>query len=144
MADKNEGFVEYVVHNQNIDIGSLLLEDCKSYEGMTDEQILKSTQNNICEIYKNLFDLKKKQRIEEGEQGEILEYTRSKYSVVLPKSKVALPRHKTIPKQKPLTKWEKFRLEKGLPSKAKRSRYVYDPVTKDWLPRYGMGSIKKV
>ena len=103
-----------------------------------------NTQKNICEIYKNLFELKKKQKIEEGEQGEILEYTRAKYSVILPQSKIVLPRHKTIPKQKPLTKWEKFRLEKGLPPKAKRSRYVYDPVSKDWLPRFGMGSIKKV
>ena len=83
----------------------------------------------MCEIYKNLFELKKKQKIEEGEQGEILEYTRSKYSVLLPKPKILLPRHKPIPKPKPMTKWEKFRLEKGIPPKEKRSRMVFDETT---------------
>lgn len=55
-----------------------------------------------------------------------------------------MPRHKIIPKPKQMTKWEKFRIEKGLQPKEKRSRYVYDPVSKDWLPRFGLGSIKKV
>lgn len=29
-------------------------------------------------------------------------------------------------------------------AKEKRSRMVYDPLTKDWVPRYGAGSVKKV
>jgi hypothetical protein len=33
-----------------------------------------------------------------GEDGEILEYTKSAFSVFLPKSKVILPREKPIPK----------------------------------------------
>ena len=57
---------------------------------------------------------------------------------------MVLPREKPIPKPKPLTKWEKFRLEKGIQEKAKRSRMVYDPITQDWVPRFGMGSIKKI
>ena len=28
--------------------------------------------------------------------------------------------------------------------KQKRSRMVYDEITKDWVPRYGAGSIKKI
>lgn len=43
-----------------------------------------------------------------------------------------------------MTKWEKFRIEKGIPTKAKRSRMVFDPITQDWVPRYGAGSIKKI
>lgn len=43
-----------------------------------------------------------------------------------------------------MTKWEKFRIEKGLGPKQKRSRVVYDPITKDWVPRYGGKSIKKI
>lgn len=31
-----------------------------------------------------------------------------------------------------------------MPAKQKRSRMVFDPITKDWVPRYGMGSIKKI
>jgi regulator of ribosome biosynthesis len=62
----------------------------------------------------------------------------------LPKPKLVLPREKPVPKPKPLTKWEKFRIEKGLPAKEKRSRMVFDPITQDWVPRFGMGSIKKI
>lgn len=64
--------------------------------------------------------------------------------VRLPQSKVVLPRQKPAPKPKPLTKWERFRQEKGLNVKEKRSRMVYDEITKDWVPRYGAGSVKKV
>ena len=43
-----------------------------------------------------------------------------------------------------MTKWEKYRLEKGMPARKKRSRMVFDPITKDWVPRHGMGSVKKI
>ena len=62
----------------------------------------------------------------------------------MPKSGILVPREKPIPKEKPLTKWEKFRIEKGINTREKRSRMVYDPITKDYVPRYGMGSIKKI
>lgn len=92
-----------------------------------------------------MFELNKQQKLEAGgEDGEILEYTKSKYTVELPMPNVVLPREKPIPKPKPLTKWEKFRLEKGITEKAKRSRMVYDPITKDWVPRFGLGSVKKI
>jgi len=92
-----------------------------------------------------LFDLKKKQKEKEGgEDGEILEYIKSKYSVDLPKSQIILPRTKPIPKEKPLTKWEKFRIEKGMTTREKRSRMVYDTRTDDYVPRFGAGSIKKI
>jgi len=64
--------------------------------------------------------------------------------VNLPDPKIVLPREKPIPKEKPLTKWEKFRKERGLPPKQKRSRLVFDPITNDWVPRWGHNSAKKV
>jgi len=64
--------------------------------------------------------------------------------VDLPKSSVVLPREKPAPKEKALTKWEKFRAEKGMPARKKRSRMVFDPITKDWVPRHGTGSVKKI
>lgn len=69
---------------------------------------------------------------------------KSKYSVDLPKSQIILPRTKPIPKEKPLTKWEKFRIEKGMTTREKRSRMVYDTRTDDYVPRFGAGSIKKI
>lgn len=74
-----------------------------------------------------------------------MEYTKSQWAVRLPEPTVSLPRQHPPPKPVPLTKWERFRLEKGMPAaKEKRSRMVYDEVTQDWVPRYGMGSIKKI
>jgi regulator of ribosome biosynthesis len=96
-------------------------------------------------MYRVLFELNRQQKLEAGgEDGEILEYAKSKYSVELPLPNVILPREKPIPKPKPLTKWEKFRQEKGILEKGKRSRMVYDPITQDWVPRFGMGSVKKI
>ena len=132
------------VLNKNIDLGALLVEDCESFVQLSEEKLLKRTQENLCLIYKELFDLKKKQKALEGEDGEILEYTKAKFAVTLPPSTYVLPREKPIPKPKPLTKWERFRLEKGIQAKDKRSRLVFDPITKDFVPRYGMGSIKKI
>jgi hypothetical protein len=44
-------------------------------------------------LYNQLYDLKKQEKLDEGgEDGEILEYTRSKYAVRLPAPKVLLPR----------------------------------------------------
>ena len=97
--------------------------------------------------------MKKRQKlVAGGEDHEILEYEKSKYSVQLPTRAededaanwIILPREKPIPKEKPLTKWERFRLEKGITAKGKRSRMVYDETTKDWVPRFGMGSINKI
>ena len=135
---------EKLRRNRNIDLGGLIVEDCQAFSDLSQEQYLAKTQENVCLLYQALFDLKRKQKLAEGEDGEILEYTKSKYLVELPKSEVVLPREKPIPKEKPLTKWERFRLEKGIAAKGKRSRMVFDPITNDWVPRYGMGSVKKI
>lgn len=88
--------------------------------------------------------MKKTQAQQHGDDGEILEYEKAIFNVFLPKSAVVLPREKSAPKEKSLTKWERFRLEKGMPARKKRGRMVFDPITKDWVPRHGAGSIKKI
>ena len=60
----------------------------------------------------------------------------------MPKSWTVLPREKPCPKEVVKTKWEKFREERGLPPRKKRGRLVYDPIQKDWVPRWGKDSIK--
>lgn len=95
--------------NKTCDLGTLLLEDCQSYEGKNEKDILQETKKNVCMLFKELFDLKRQQKIKEGEDGEVLEYTKPIFNVELPEPKVVLPREKHIPKPKPLTKWEKFR-----------------------------------
>lgn len=66
------------------------------------------------------------------------------FSVSLPKPMIVFPREKPIPKEKPMTKWEKFRKERALPTRKKRSRLVFDETTNDWVPRWGPKSQKKI
>ena len=57
---------------------------------------------------------------------------------------MVFPRYQKAPKHKTArTKWELFALEKGI-KKKKRSRMVYSEELKDWVPRWGRGSIKKI
>ena len=50
-------------------------------------------------------------------------------------SKVALPRSKPPPKPKEPSKWEQFRLERGMESR-KRGRKDFDEATGEWKVRY--------
>lgn len=120
------------------------MEDTCDYSKCTSKQVKKRTVTNLCTLYTSLFDLKRKEEASHGDDGEILEYAKSYYTVRLPESQVVLPREKRVPKDKQMTKWEKFRLEAGMPARKARSRMVFDPVTNDWVPRHGMGSVKKI
>ena len=130
--------------NKQLDLGALLFEDCQSYTGKTDAEILELSKKNFTALFKELFDLKKQQRQKQGGDEEILEYTKAMYNVDLPPSKVITPRALALPKEAPKTKWEKFREEKGLPARKKRSRLVFDAITNDWVPRWGPNSRKRI
>ncbi|KAJ2453331.1 Rhodanese- sulfurtransferase [Coemansia sp. RSA 2336] len=55
---------------------------------------------------------------------------------VLPKITTTLPREKPLPKEKPMTRWEKFAKIKGIENR-KKSRMVFDEEVGEWRPRYG-------
>lgn len=57
--------------------------------------------------------------------------------IQLPEPTTALPREKSIPKDKPLTKWQKFALKKGIKDKPKEGKMVYNEATEEWVPRWG-------
>ena len=96
-------------------MGAMLVEDCRNYQELGEKDHTARTVANLCSLYQGMFDLKNKQREDDGgEDGEILEYTKARWSVKLPSSEVVLPRQHPAPKAKPLTKWEKFRAEKGI------------------------------
>jgi hypothetical protein len=130
--------------NLNCDPGCLLVEDCQSYEKVSAKEFSKRTASNLCTLYKQLFELKKAERAQHGPDGEILEYTKSQYMLDMPAPIQVLPREKPCPTEKPKTKWEKFREERGLAPRKKRSRLVFDPLTNDWVPRWGKDSVKKI
>lgn len=55
------------------------------------------------------------------------------------------PRYQKVPAhKKPQTKWEIFAKKKGIMKKKKRSRLVYSEELKDWVPRWGKNSVKKI
>lgn len=63
-------------------------------------------------------------------------------TVELPSNEVfRLPRQKPVPKVKAKTRWQKFMEDRNM-NKRKRSRLVWDEISKDWKPRWGYKSIK--
>jgi regulator of ribosome biosynthesis len=130
--------------NQHMDVGTLLYEDTQSYAGIDMAEFSRRTADNLCSLYRQLYDIKKAQDAKHGEDGEILEHSRDAQAVNLSKPSTILPREKPAPKEVVKTKWEKFREERGLPPRKKRSRLVFDEITNDWVPRWGSGSIKKI
>jgi len=65
------------------------------------------------------------------------------FAILPQKSTFRLPREKPCPKIKPPTRWEKFAQEKGI-QKKKRGAMVWNDITKDWVPRHGYKSSKKI
>lgn len=143
--DKDTTFAtqSQVRFNTTMDLGNLMFEDVESYADVTKEQFAKKTSANIATIYRALFDLKHKQEAKHGDEGQILEHDKPANCIEMPKSHTVLPREKPAPKEEMKTKWERFREERGLPPRKKRSRLVYDENSGDWVPRWGDGSIKK-
>jgi regulator of ribosome biosynthesis len=80
---------------------------------------------------------------QQGEDDITRDYDKAPDEVSLPKAVLTLPRIMPIPKEKPLTKWEKYKQEKGIHSR-KRRRMVWSDIANDWVPRWGKGSIKKI
>lgn len=61
----------------------------------------------------------------------------------LPEPSTELPREKPLPKPKQLTKWEKFAAKKGIKSKTKEGKMVYDEASGEWVPKWGYKGINK-
>lgn len=123
--------------NVSLDLGHLLVLDNQPFKKdfLNEEDMLARGKQNIQNIFKNLFNLCK---IQKGEEEEKRDFDKADDSTRLPNPNTILPRSKPIPKPRAATKWEKFRLEKGI-EKKKRSRLVYSETAGDWVPRWGKG-----
>ena len=129
-----------IKNNISIDYGNLLLTDSSNYKNLTESKINSALKQNYINFSKGLFEILKNQI---GEEDENRDYDKEKDEIQLPKKILNLPRSLPIPKPKPMTKWEKYKKEKGI-TQRKRSRMVYSEIAKDWVPRWGKGSIKKI
>lgn len=86
----------------------------------SDDKLLSSATDAFNSFFKEFLSLEKKDE--------------TKY--LLPKSKTQLPREKPLPIEKPKTRFEQFRLEKGL-TKKRKDKIVYDKNNDEYRLRYG-------
>lgn len=76
--------------------------------------------------------------------GQYRDYEINDNEIVLPEPLTEFPRFKRLPEGKIMTKWEAFAKKKGIKKKNKGSKMVYSEEVKDWVPRHGKVSIKKI
>ena len=107
---------------------------------LTETIMMKKAKQNYIDFASSLFDILNKQQ---GEEKEDLDYDKAPDELTLPESIITLPRSLPIPIQKPPTKWEKYKMEKGI-TQRKRGRMVYSEEVGDWVPRWGKGSLKHI
>ena len=122
-----------------IDSNNILNEKNNEKE-LTETIMITKAKQNYISFASSLFDLLTKQQ---GQEKEDLDYDKAPDELTLPEAIITLPRSLPIPVAKPLTKWEKYKQEKGIVQR-KRSRMVYSEEVGDWVPRWGRGSVKKI
>lgn len=120
----------------NIDMGNLIVHNAEMLEGISEENVIAKAKQSVALLIKSLYDLKKTQKNKDFEYGQ--------YEVELPDKLLMFPRQFPLPKAKPMTKWERFKKLRDIRQPKKRSRLVYDDITKQWVPRWGKGSKKKI
>jgi len=118
-----------------LDVGELLLSDPNALElyKMNDnreEYVKNIVRENVQLLVNKIFEIP-------------IEVREDLVVVKLPKRIVRLPREKPCPKPKAPTRWEEYRLKKGLKVK-KKEKLVWDEAQQKWLPRYGYKRINNL
>ena len=117
-----------------------ILNQKNNEKELTETIMINKAKQNYISFASSLFNLLEKQH---GKENEDLDYDKAQDELTLPEAIITLPRSLPIPVAKPLTKWEKYKQEKGI-TQRKRSRMVYSEEVGDWVPRWGRGSVKKI
>lgn len=122
--------------NTTNDLKNLIIYDTNPFkkDTITETDIMTSAVENLKNFYQELYNIHSSQV---GYDEENRDFDVGPDNVKLPESTLILPRSKKIPKPKPLTRWEKYRKDKGLNPRQKRSRMVYSELAQDWVPRWG-------
>ena len=117
-----------------------ILNQKNNEKELTETIMINKAKQNYISFASSLFDLLTKQQ---GKEKEDIDYDKAPDEIKLPEAIITLPRSLPIPVAKPMTKWEKYKKEKGI-TQRKRSRMVYSEEIGDWVPRWGRGSVKKI
>ena len=139
VEEKRENFFYDTRRLVIIDSNNILNQKNNEKE-LTETLMINKAKQNYISFASTLFDLLLKQQ---GKEKEDLDYDKAPDELTLPEAILTLPRSLPIPLAKPLTKWEKYKQEKGIVQR-KRSRMVYSEEVGDWVPRWGRGSVKKI
>ncbi|XP_015589052.1 ribosome biogenesis regulatory protein homolog [Cephus cinctus] len=118
-----------------IDEGTLLASDYNVFDkenlrSSQDTYLKNLTRDNVQVLINKIWMLQT-ERVDEAIVG------------ILPKPVFVLPRARSVPKPKPLTKWQQFAKEKGITSKKKnKSKVTWDEELEKWIPKYGYKKAK--
>lgn len=136
------------------DLGTLTVYNTEALktEGPLDKPafesfLTKTASSNYRLMLQQLLRLKEKTSSDvDGKElkYQIHDFEKNLYELDLPEMRTEFPRFRKLPEKDKLTKWEKFAEGKGINKTKKRSRMVFDEVSKDWVPRWGYGSIKQI
>jgi len=112
----------------SIDLGALCVSDPAPITDATAKGLLATSQENV----QRLIDKLLKQPLMKNDKAEKMR------GIIyqLPATTTQFPREKRIPRPKPLTRWEKFKKDKGVNTR-KKDKLVYDEVSGKWKTRYG-------
>ncbi|PWY96847.1 RRS1-domain-containing protein [Testicularia cyperi] len=104
--------------------------DVKAYRASTADYLSSLARDGVQALVNKVFALPITRDAEYGPLAALPAFTSK------------LPREKSLPKPKPLTKWEKFAKQKGIQSK-KKDKLIYDEETQTWVPRWGYKGANK-
>jgi len=138
--DENRENIFYDTRRLVIVDSNNILNQKNNEKELTETIMMNKAKQNYISFASSLFDILSKQQ---GQEKEDLDYDKAPDELALPEAIITLPRALPIPVAKPLTKWEKYKQEKGIVQR-KRSRMVYSEEVGDWVPRWGRGSVKKI
>ncbi|XP_043289946.1 ribosome biogenesis regulatory protein homolog [Venturia canescens] len=119
----------------DIDEGTLLASDYNELDvaqlkSDADEYLKGLTRDNVQLLINKVWSLPT-ERVDEAVVAK------------LPKPKYIIPRSRTIPKPRPLTKWQQFAKDKGIRTKKKgRSKLQWDDELRKWVPTFGYQKVK--
>jgi len=106
------------------DLAKLFAFDPTNVSKPSEDDLLRLARDNAQLLFRRLYE---QPEVQTGERGLCVE---------LPKPTIHLPREHPILEEPKLTKWEKFRRERGI-KKRKRSKQDFDEDTRTWKRRFG-------
>lgn len=120
-TEENENNIPETPSTVEVDVGNMLAFCHQEIPNNT--SIKDWARDNLQELIKEIFSLP----VEKSDLGPIAQ---------LPEGTTLIPREKPFPKEKPETKWDKYRKGKGL-KRRKKDTQVWDPKVGAWRYQYG-------